>query len=183
MLLRRHSALLYLIPVAAASCIRPAITGNPVLVDPTNVSAEIGSTEEIYDVSHRAVSEFLGCSRLSSEKNYKVVLDDIVNQTGYRNYDERIFYNRLRSELTKAAGQRFTFLDRRAVEAERSAQSEGEVAPTGYKGPLAGADLVLTVQLLTLRSRTTRTIQYNMTLTGLDGQILCTSTREFKKRT
>jgi hypothetical protein len=178
----RNSLPFVAIALLAASCAQPRVTGNPVLVDPETVSAEGGSTEEIYSVTQKAISELLNAPRLQNLPPQKIVLGRIVNQTGIRGYDDKLLYNRFLAGLSQAGGERFVFLRREDVAAERAAQLGGEVGSTGVTGAPAGADLVLTIELRSLRGAATRTIQYFFQLTALDGAVVWTAVEEFKKR-
>ncbi len=183
----RYSSLPVLVAVLVAaagfSCSGPQITGNPILVDPESVSRESGSTEEIYQVSQATVANFLGCKGLNQDERYTIALAGIVNRTGIKEYDQRVFYNRLLAELINKAGDRFAFLDRDSVKAERSAQAQGTVEATGgSQRALKGADLTLTIELRHLRGAGTKTLQYSVKVTALDGTIPCIFTDEIKKR-
>ncbi|MEM7235687.1 MAG: hypothetical protein AAF517_26180, partial [Planctomycetota bacterium] len=172
--------------VTLVSSCRSTPTGNARLVNPENVSDEAGSTEEIYSVSQGIVDAFLSCAAVSDGKK-RIVLDRIVNSSGIRNYDEKVFYNRVLTQLVIKGGDRFAFLDRAAVAGERSLQAQGTVTPSGggsggALAKLVGADLTLTIEILSLPGTRTRTIQYNARLTQLDGTIACPYVQEFKKR-
>lgn len=182
-MMRKISLLLVFPSMAAISCQGPSYTGSPIRVDPEDISREPGSIEELREVSRKAVEDFLNCSRIDLNKNYRVVLHQIENSTRIRGYDERVLYNRLLAELVNSGGDRFTFLNRDAVVGERELQNRGEVEATpGAAKPLSGADLLLSVDILRLSGRSTVTIQYSFRLTELDGAILCISTQEMKKQ-
>ena len=147
---------------AFVGCSQRSYTGNPTLVNPDDVSAESGSTEEIYEVSEETVNALLGCGGIDASEKRSVAIDSIVNQTGLRDYDENVLANRLLSDLVSKAGSRFTFFERDAADR---------------------ADVLVRIELRNLRGAETRTIQYSVKFVSREGQLLCSSVREIKKRT
>lgn len=175
--------LIVLVPWVGAGCESRSVTGSPVLVDPESVSPDSGATDEIYQVADNVVTTLLECSWLDPDRSYRVVLERIINATGIPEYDARIFYNRLLARLTERTGRRFVFLERDAAFGERRRREAGAV--TGGEGLSerpAGADLILRIELLGLRGTRTQTVQYNVKLITLDGEIACAHEDSFVKR-
>jgi len=177
-----RAALLGVLLPSLSACRNPAMTGDPVRVDPSDVSRDSGGTDEILEVSQRTVEALLACRGLDADQRYRIMLGRIVNATGLRAYDENVFYNQLLSTLIGVAGDRFVFLDRESVLEERANQAEGLVESRGA-GELAGADLVLVLELRNQRGADTRAIQYTAKVVSLEGDIRCAPSFIIKKRT
>ena len=152
----------------ASGCESRSVTGDPVLVDPEAVSRDPGATDEIIQVADAVITNLLDCARLDPDHTYRVVLDEIVNSTGIREYDARLFYNRLLARLLSRAPARFIFLD------EQSVYSDGRLA--------ADVDLRLRIELPGLPGTRTHTIQYNVRLITIEGEIACAFESSFVKR-
>jgi len=169
--------------LVAAGCSEPTVTKSPYLVDTESTGRDIGGTDDIYNACQQAISSLMQSGRLGAEKGKRVVLDRITNDTGLRDYDERIVYNKFIANLTNAAGDRLIFLNREAVARERELQQAGQVRTTGVEGAPSGADLVLEIEIRRLSGAKTDTLQYTFRLTNLNGEIIWTDSPAVKKKT
>ena len=170
-----------------AGCETPAVSSNPVLIDPTDTSGHSGGTDDIYDATQQAIRSLQVNENvrqhLEAGKGKRVVLNKIENKSGIPGYDENIIYNRFLASLTNSAGGRFIFINRNSAKTERDLQLAGQVKTSGVDAVPAGADLILDIQLLNLPSKQTNTIQYTFSLTNLADELLWTDSFEIKKRT
>ena len=169
--------------VVALGCSEPKVTGNPRRVDPNQTGPDAGGVDVIYEATQRAISDLVANPRVRQQKGNRIVLERIVNNTTLQNYDERIVYNKFLSSLTSSADDRFVFLNRQTVAKERELQQGGQVGSTGVQGPVAGADLVLEIEIRELQGAKTNTIQYTYTLTNLNGEIVWIFSTEAVKTT
>lgn len=155
-------------------------TSHPILVDPRETQRDSGGTDDIFEAVDRAISDLSRTPKVSEQRNNRVVLDRIVNNTGIPDYDENIIYNQFLSELI-AATDTLQFLNREAVAAERELQQAGAVTTEGL-GKLSGAAMALTIELRHLPGVDTNTIQYTFNLTNLDGEIVFFRAYPIRKR-
>jgi PBP1b-binding outer membrane lipoprotein LpoB len=180
--MKNPAAIALLVTLAAAGCSEP-VTRSPYLVDPESTGRDIGGTDDISNACQQAISSLMQSGRLGAQPGKRIVLDRIVNDTGLRDYDERIVYNKFIASLTNSAGDRLTFLNREAVARERELQQAGHVTTAGIERPPAGADLVLEIEIRRLSGAQTDTLQYTFRLTNLNGEIVWTDSPTVKKRT
>lgn len=164
----------------AAACKSPTVTRDPVLLDPTATSRESGSTEDIYEAVQFVIDSLSQNPRVAQQKTNRVILAEIVNNTGIPDYDEKIIYNRFLSELINKS-DKLEFLERDTVAEERRLQQGGEVETQGV-GQLKGAAMALRIELRSLEGVASKTIQYTFRLTNLDGVIVWSASHDIKKR-
>ncbi|HZN59854.1 MAG TPA: hypothetical protein VFD71_17410 [Planctomycetota bacterium] len=167
----------------AGGCSGPAVSSNPVLIDPTATSKHSGGTDDIYEATQLAIQSLMTSPKVREQKGNRVVLDQIVNMTGIPGYDENVIYNRFLASLMNSAGDKLIFLDRESVAKERQLQQSGQVKTSGIDPAMTGADMVLKVELRQIPSAKTKTIQYTFRLTDLTGVIVWTDSFEVKKYT
>jgi hypothetical protein len=182
----KHPAAIVLLPaaiLAAAGCSEPTVTRNPYLIDPESTRRDAGGTDDIYDACQQAISSLMQSGRLGGQSGKRIVLDRIVNNTGFQDYDERIVYNKFVANLTNAAGDRLVFLNREAVIRERELQKTGQVSTKGVEAPPSGADLVLEIEIRRLSGVRTNALQYTFRLTNLNGEIIWTDSPTVVKKT
>ena len=179
---RPASLILPIVAFVAAGCSQPARTGSPFVVDPARSAPDSGGTDDIYVAVEQAIGALSLSKRVAAHEGRRIVLNRIVNRTGMPGYDERIIYNKFLSNLVERGGDRYVFLNRDAVAAERAKQQAGAVANTGIDSVPVGADMVLELELRQLPGVDTQTIQYNFSLTKLNGEFLWTKAVEIKKR-
>lgn len=180
--MRPFSLTLLAVLLAALGCSEPRVSDNPYLVDPEKTKKQVGGTDDIYDATQFAINSLLNSSRLPREAGTRVTLGKIVNRTGIPDYDERVIYNRFLSSFINGAGDRLIFLNREAVEAERSLQETGQVAGSTPLPTKPGADLVLDIELRQSAGAQTKTIQYSFALTNLAGELMWQDSKEIVKR-
>jgi hypothetical protein len=163
-------------------CAEPALTGNPVLVDPQRTSRESGATDDIYDATEKAITSMTQNKKVQTQKGRRIVLNRIVNQTGIPGYDENVIYNKFLGRLVNSAGDDYIFLNRDSVARERELQQSGSVQTSGVPA-LSGAEMVLDIELRQLPGTRTQTIQYTFRLTDLSGQLIWTDSFDIVKKT
>ena len=161
-------------------CSSPKVTKNPNLLDPTKTSRESGSTDDIYEAVQYVIDSLNVNPRVPKQANNRVILSSIVNNTGIKDYDENIIYNKFLSRLINTS-DKLVFLDRDSVADERSLQQSGEVETQGV-GQLKGAAMALRIELRHLSGANSKTIQYTFRLTNLEGIIVWQDSKEIKKR-
>jgi hypothetical protein len=158
----------------AAGCSTPQQpTGTPILVDPTTTQKDIGGTDDVLQVCQKMVNSMRKDPQVAAKPSKLILLDQdgiTVDPPSVQN--ARMFYNELQAKLNKAAGSEFRFLDRKAVAAERARQLKGEVKTSGVEAAAAGADMNLTIEILSMKGAGTTTVQYNFKLTEMSGETL-----------
>ena len=164
-----------------AGCGEAQITSNPVLLNTEKTSRNSGGTDDIYQATSEATASLLQSPRLSAQTGRRVVLNQILNKTGIPGYDENIIYNKLLDGLVNST-DKLSFLNRESIARERSLQATGQVKTTGADSTLAGADLILDVELRQLPGAESQTIQYTFRLTNISSELVWTKSIEIKKR-
>ncbi len=159
-----------------AGCASTQPTGTPVLVDPTLTRNESGGTDDVLQVCQKMVNSMRRDTEVAAKPSKLILLDQdgIRVDPKLRGYDARMLYNDLKAKLNRAAGGEFKFIDRQAVAAERARQLSGQVKTSGVEPVTAGADMILSIELIAMQGGNTTTVQYNFKLTGLDGVELWT---------
>lgn len=170
--------------VLLAGCSNPQPTGTPILVDPTTTRREAGGTDDVLQVSQTMLSSMRRDTEVAAKPSKLILLDEngITVDPKLGDYNARMLYNQFQANLNKAAGGEFKFLDRNAVRAERARQLGGEAATSGV-GPAAGADMILTIELIAMQGGNTTTVQYSFKLTDVkDGSVLWMDSVNLVKR-
>ncbi len=159
-------------------------TGTTIVLDPATTRSESGGTDDVLQVCQKMVNSMRRDPQVAAKPSKIILLDvdGIIIDPRLRDYNARILYNELKAKLNSAAGGEIQFLDRRAVDAERARQLSGQVKTSGVDAAPAGADMILTIELIALQGATTTTVQYNFKLTGLDGIELWTDNDTIVKR-
>src|ERR1041385_1491211 len=164
---------LMLIPAAAlalaAGCAETQQpTGTPVLVDPTKTRSESGGTDDILQVCQTMLDSMRRNQELEAKGQKLVLLDDVRVDPKLRGYNPRMLYNEFVAKLNRLAPQDYRFLDRQAVNPERQRQLSGEVKTSGIDRAAAGADFVLSIELISMQGASDNTVQYTFRLTNLN---------------
>jgi hypothetical protein len=158
-------------------------TGTPILVDPTTTQKEVGASDDVLQVCQKMVNSMRRDTEVAAMPSKLILLDQdgiTVDPPSVQN--AKMFYNDLQAKLNKAAGAEFKFLNRQAVSAERARQLKGEVKTSGVDAAAAGADMILKIEILSMRGSGTTTVQYNFTLTDLNGVTLWADNDTILKR-
>ncbi len=185
---RMISRLTSLLPGAllalAAGCAETQPTGTPIIVDPTKTRSEVGGTDDVLQVCQKMVDSMRRDQQVAAKPSKLILLDQdgIAVDPKLHGYDARMIYNELKAKLNRAAGGEFKFIDRKAVEAERARQLTGQVKTSGVEAATAGADMILSIELLAMQGGSSTTVQYTFKLTGLDGIELWTDNDLIVKR-
>jgi PBP1b-binding outer membrane lipoprotein LpoB len=159
--------------IAAGCASNQQPTGTPVIVDPTTTQRAAGASDDVLQVCQKMVNSMRRDPEVAAMPSKLILLDQdgiIVDPPSVQN--ARMFYNDLQAKLNKAAGSEFKFLDRKAVAAERARQLKGEVKTSGVDAAAAGADMNLTIEILSMQRAGTNTVQYNFKLTDMSGVTL-----------
>jgi PBP1b-binding outer membrane lipoprotein LpoB len=170
----------------AAGCADVQPTGTRVVVDPTSTRNEAGGTDDVIQVSQKMLNSMRQDRNVQAMPSPRLILldqDGITVDPKLREYNAKILYNQFAANLNRAAGTEFRFIDRKAVALERERQLKGEVKTSGIEPVTAGANAILTIELIALRGAQTFSVQYNFKLTGAsDGVVLWTDTDTIVKR-
>jgi len=184
-----RSALLRTFAAAAAllstvGCVDPQPTGTPIRVDPTITQRESGGADDVLQVCQKMLNSMRRDKEVGSKQSKLIFLDQdgIVIDPKLAGYNARMLYNELQAKLNQAAGGEYKFIDRKAVAAERQRQLAGEVTTSGVDATSAGADMILSIELIAMQGGETNTVQYNFKLTGLDTIVLWSDNATLVKR-
>src|SRR5262245_26894003 len=182
-----RSTLALIVPAFLAltltGCADPQPTGTPIRVDPTKTQAGSGGSDDILQVCSKMVGSMRQNKEVAPPPMRLIVLDSPIKvDPKLRGYDGRLLYNQFKADLNRVASSEFRFIDRNAVQAERAKQLSGEAKTSGVEKATAGADYVLSIELLAVQGGDSTTVQYNFQLTDLSGVTLWSGIDTIVKR-
>ena len=179
-----HLGLIVLSPLSI-SCVNPQPTGSPILMDPTTTQRASGASDDVLEVSQLMLSSMRRDDDVEKRPVPRLIFleeEEIRVDPKLRDYNARILYNQFTANLNRVAGGDFKFINRKAVSRERERQLTGQVKTSGVEAAPAGADMVLTIELIALEGAASNTVQYTFRLTDLDGINLWTASHLIVKR-
>jgi hypothetical protein len=182
----RTSRLKFLLPglalAFAAGCADQQPTGSPVIVDPTKTQRGNMGTDDVSQVCQQMVTSMRRSKQLEARTSKKILLEKPDVDPALHGTNALMLYNQFMANLNRVAAGEYEFVDRNAVAAERSRQLTGEVKTSGVDKAPAGADLILTIQLIAQRSGETTAVQYNFKMVDMNGVTQWTDTSTILKR-